>query len=141
MNQGIVPRSGIDTDARWGFSHTKGWIFGYKLHMVSSTGSVVVPLSADVTTANVQDNHVYPDLTSSCLHHETLKKIHYMVAHLAYDDRSLFDLSMQMGFKLVYPVRRYKTTSSKERLQLVDFYVFVRTGGIFKEKYIHRTAD
>ena len=33
MNKGIVPRSGIDTDARWGFSHTKGWIFGYKLHM------------------------------------------------------------------------------------------------------------
>ena len=29
MNKGIVPRSGIDTDARWGLSHTKGWIFGY----------------------------------------------------------------------------------------------------------------
>ena len=28
----ILPRSAIDTDARWGFNHTKGWIFGYKLH-------------------------------------------------------------------------------------------------------------
>ena len=37
MIKGIVPRSGIDTDARWGFSHTKGWIFGYKLHITSST--------------------------------------------------------------------------------------------------------
>ncbi len=38
MKEGIVvPYSGIDMDARWGFSHTKGWIFGYKLHMVSST--------------------------------------------------------------------------------------------------------
>ena len=54
MKKGIVPCSGIDTDARWGFSHTKGWIFGYKLHMVSSTdSSIIVPLSADVTTANV----------------------------------------------------------------------------------------
>ncbi|MER5175972.1 MAG: hypothetical protein ABJB76_09640 [Candidatus Nitrosocosmicus sp.] len=57
MNKGIVPSSlDIDIDARCGFSHTKGWIFGYKLHMVSSTisSSVVVPLSvADVTTANV----------------------------------------------------------------------------------------
>ena len=44
MIKGIVPRSGIDTDARWGFSHTKGWIFGYKLHMISSTGSLIVPL-------------------------------------------------------------------------------------------------
>ncbi len=44
MDKGIVPRSGIDTDARWGFSHTRGWIFGYKLHLISSTGSTIVPL-------------------------------------------------------------------------------------------------
>lgn len=54
MKEGIVPYSGIDTDAKWGFSHTKGWIFGYKLHMICSTdpSSTVLPLSADVTTAN-----------------------------------------------------------------------------------------
>jgi hypothetical protein len=57
MNKGIIPRSGIDIDARWGFSHTKGWIFGYKLHMISSTGSTIAPLAADFTTANIQDNH------------------------------------------------------------------------------------
>jgi hypothetical protein len=35
MDKGIVPHSGIDTDARWGFSHAK---VGYldKLHMISS---------------------------------------------------------------------------------------------------------
>jgi hypothetical protein len=44
MKKGIVPSSGIDADARWGYSHTRGWIFGYKLHIVSSTGSIVVPL-------------------------------------------------------------------------------------------------
>ena len=38
MNKGVVPRSGIDTDARWGYSHTRGWIFGYKLHLTSTTG-------------------------------------------------------------------------------------------------------
>jgi hypothetical protein len=27
MIEGVVPCSDIDTDARWGFSHTKGWIF------------------------------------------------------------------------------------------------------------------
>ena len=54
MVEGVVPRSGIDTDAMWGFSHTKkGWVFGYKLHMISSTGSIIVPLSADFTTANI----------------------------------------------------------------------------------------
>ncbi|MGA9842040.1 MAG: hypothetical protein WBQ25_06965 [Nitrososphaeraceae archaeon] len=32
MIEGVVARSGIGTDARWGFSHTELWIFGYKLH-------------------------------------------------------------------------------------------------------------
>jgi hypothetical protein len=50
MEKGIVPRSaGIDTDARWGYSHTKGWIFGYKLHLTCTADDLVVPLTADVT--------------------------------------------------------------------------------------------
>ena len=63
MKKGVVPRSGIDTDARWGYSHTKGWVFGYKLHLTSTTGHLTVPLTADVTTANVQDNQMYVPLT------------------------------------------------------------------------------
>ena len=38
--KGVAPRSGIDTDARWGFSHTKHWIFGYKLHITANIGSL-----------------------------------------------------------------------------------------------------
>ncbi len=30
IEKGEVPCPGIDTDARWGYSHTKGWVFGYK---------------------------------------------------------------------------------------------------------------
>ncbi len=52
MKKGVVSRSGIDTDARWwGYNHTKGWISGYKLHLTSTTGDLVVSLTADVTTA------------------------------------------------------------------------------------------
>jgi Transposase DDE domain len=121
MDKGIVPRSGIDKDARWGYSHTKGWIFGYKLHMISSTdSSIIVPLSVDFTTANVYDNQVYLGLVS-CLSSITIKKIHYMIADPGYDDQNLYDLSMNLGFELVFPVRRYKNTQ-QERLQLVDFY-------------------
>jgi hypothetical protein len=120
MRKGIVPRSGIDVDAKWGFSHTREWIFGYKLHMVSSTDSIVLPLSADVTTANIPDNQVYPDLISY-LSPETIKKIHFMIADPGYDDQSLYDLAMAKGIQLVCPIRRYKNTPV-ERLQLVDFY-------------------
>ncbi len=46
MKKGIVPCSGIDTDARWGYSHTKRWIFGYKLHLTCTTGKIVVPYNS-----------------------------------------------------------------------------------------------
>ena len=122
MKEGVVPCSGIDTEAKWGYSHTKGWVFGYKLHMVSSTepSSTVVPLSADVTTANVSDKPVYPDVVSY-LSTETLEKIHYMVADPGFSGKKLYDLSLKKGFQLICPVKRYKNTPV-ERLKLVEFY-------------------
>lgn len=122
MKEGIVPCSGIDRDAKWGRSRTKGWLFGYKLHMICSTDptSRVVPLSADVTTANISDKPAYPELVSSLIP-ETLKKIHYVVADPGFDGQKLYDLSMTKGFQLVCPVRRYKNTPEKRR-KLVEFY-------------------
>lgn len=122
MKEGIIPRSGIDTDARWGYSHTKKWIFGYKLHMICSTDPIsrVIPLSADVTTANVSDKPVYPDVVS-CLLPETLEGIHYVAADPGFSGKKQYDLSLTRGFQLVCPVKRYKNTPL-ERLKLVDFY-------------------
>ncbi len=57
--KGIVPCPGIDIDARQGYSRTKGWTFGYKLHLTSTTGDLIVPLAADITTANVQDSQCF----------------------------------------------------------------------------------
>ena len=47
MKKRIVPRSGIDILMQDGDSAIlkDGWIFGYKLHMISSTGSIIVPLT------------------------------------------------------------------------------------------------
>jgi hypothetical protein len=116
MEKGIVPRSlGSDTDAKWGFSHMKGWIFGYKLHMISISASIIVPLSADdFTTADVQDNQVYNALTSS-LPSTTVKKTHYMIAdHAGYNDQNLYDLNTGLNFQIVCPVHRYKNTPHKK---------------------------
>ena len=120
MEEGVVPRSGIDTDAMWGFSHTKGWIFGYKLHLISSTGSIIVPLAADFTTANIPDNQMYSILTAS-LPVTIIKRTLYMSADPGYDDHELYDLSTDMGFQLVCPVKRYRNTPS-DRIKLVEFY-------------------
>ena len=122
MKKGVVPRPGIDTDARWGYSGTKGWIFGYKLHLTSTTtGKIVVPLTADVTTANVPDNQMYVSLTSSSLVF-SLPLTCYMVADPGYDDKNLYEYSKKLlGIDLVCPVERYESTP-KKRLELVCFY-------------------
>jgi hypothetical protein len=127
MIKGVVPRSGIDTDARWGFSHTKGWIFGYKLHIISSTGLNIVPLAADFTTGNIQDNQMYNPMTSSMTTTTTTttitpeEKICYMIGDSGYDDQKLYDLSINRGFELICPVQRYEHTPA-DRLELIQFY-------------------
>ena len=90
--------------------------------MISSTdpASTVVPLSADVTTANVSDKPVYPDVVAY-LSPKILWKIHFMIADPGYDGKKLYDLSLKKGFQLVCPVKRYKRTK-EERLKLIEFY-------------------
>ncbi len=109
--------------------------------MICSTDPpAIVPLSADVTTANVSDKPVYPGLISY-LSLEILKKIHFMVADPGYDDKDLCDLSLKKGFQLVFPIRRYKSTP-EERLKLVDFYESaLGQSSLFKEKNVNRTPD
>ncbi len=137
MEKGIVPCSGIDTDARWGYSHTKGWIFGYKLHLTCTTGKIVVPLTADVTTANVQDNQMYVPLTSSSSSVFSLPYVLYMIADPGYDDKNLYKYSKKvLGIDLVCPVvERYESTP-KKRLELVCFYKSALGQAIYSQRVI-----
>jgi hypothetical protein len=134
MKKGIVPCPDIDTDAMWwGYSHTKGWIFGYKLHLTSTTGKIILPLTADVTTtANVPDNRMYIPLTSSSLF--SLPYLLYMIADPGYDDKKLYEYSKkELGVDLICPVERYKSTP-KERLEFVCFYQSVLGQAIYNRR-------
>ena len=88
--------------------------------MISSTGSIIVPLAADFTTANITDNKIYNTLIASLLVTIT-RKILYVSADPGYDDHELYEFSNNMGFQLVCPVRRYKNTPA-DRIKLVEFY-------------------
>jgi hypothetical protein len=135
MKKGIVPCPGIDTGARWGYSHTKGWIFGYKLHLTCTVGEIVVPLTADVTTANVPDNKMYIPLTSSSLVFD-LSSLRYMVADPGYDDKKLYEYSKKaLGMDLVCPLERYENTP-KKRLELLCFYNSVLGQAIYNQRRI-----
>jgi hypothetical protein len=107
------------------FSHTKGWIFGYKPHITSSTGSLIVPLSAHFTQTDVQDNQIYSAITCSS---SLPQGVHYMAAAAAdsgYDnDHKLCSLTIhRRGFELVCPVSEIYNHTSADRLQLINFYL------------------
>src|SRR6476659_1962936 len=113
MKKGIVPCPDIDTDTRWGYSHTKGWVFGYKLHLTSTAGEFVVPFSVF-----------------------SLPYVLYKIADPGYDDKNLYKYSKKvLGIDLVCPVERYESTS-KERLELVCFYESVLGKAIYSQRRI-----
>jgi hypothetical protein len=114
MERGEVPRPGIDTGARWwGYSHTKGWVFGYKLHLTSTTAEdLVLPLTADVTTtANIPDNKMYIPLTSSYSSSvfSLLAVLYMTAADPRYDDKKRYEYSKSVGNRSgLSSVERYK---------------------------------
>ena len=106
MKKNVLPISGIDTNARWGFSKSKGWILGYKLHVSCSTDDLVVPLSADYTTANISDNMSYRSLVYSIAGF-----VENVVADPAYDDGELYWFTNDTCVaRLVCPVKKYDNT-------------------------------
>jgi hypothetical protein len=59
---GLVPHTSIDTAAGWTKSGWHGWVYGWKLHLVSTVAHVWIPLAAELTPANVADNEAALDL-------------------------------------------------------------------------------
>lgn len=129
MKNNHLPISGIDTDAKWGFSKSKGWIFGYKLHMSCSTGKLIVPLSADVSTANVHDSQKFDDLI------EPLLRFENVLADPAYDGTDLYDSCEKKNLRLICPVKIYPSTHP-ERINLADFYNSIHGQELYSQRKI-----
>jgi hypothetical protein len=52
---GVIPHSSIDTEAGWTNSGWHGWVYGWKLHLVTTVAQVWIPLAAQLTPANTDD--------------------------------------------------------------------------------------
>lgn len=60
--KGELPHTSIDPEAHWTKSGWHGWVYGWKLHVVSVVAGVWFPLAAVLTPANVGDSEPAPAL-------------------------------------------------------------------------------
>ncbi len=60
--KGEVPHTSIDPQAHWTKSGWHGWVYGWKLLVVSAVAAIWFPIAAVLTPANVADSDPAPDL-------------------------------------------------------------------------------
>jgi hypothetical protein len=53
---GEIPNTSIDTEAHWTHGSWHGWVYGWKLHVVTTMAAVWIPLAARLRPANEADN-------------------------------------------------------------------------------------
>ncbi len=93
---GVVPHTSIDTEAHWTKSGWHGWVYGWKLHLVTTVAAVWIPLAADLTPANAADNEVAPRLL------EVLPSaVRFVLGDTNYQDPALHDACASAGRLLV----------------------------------------
>ena len=93
---GIVPHTSIDTEAHWTKSGWHGWVYGWKLHLVTTVAAVWIPLAADLTPANVADHE--PALT---LLLELPAEVRYVLGDQHYNDPAIDAICAQAGRTVV----------------------------------------
>jgi hypothetical protein len=97
---GVVPHSSIDTQAGWTYSGWHGWVYGWKLHLACTVGSVWIPLSARLTPANVYDGRIAPLLIE-----ELPDEARFVLGDKHYDSEELKQKCLGEGRFMVSPRR------------------------------------
>jgi hypothetical protein len=117
-----------DKDARWGWSETRGWVFGYKLHLTSTVllpGKTLIPLAWRTTSANEHDSKLFIPLMEKAdsLAKQSVRKIHYSLGDKGYDINQNYSFCHNHGFRLITPVRRFKRRKEILFKELVKRFV------------------
>jgi Transposase DDE domain len=93
---GMVPHTSIDTEAHWSKSGWHGWVYGWKLHLVTTVAGVWIPLAADLTAANVADN-----VHALTLLPEMPAEVRYVLGDQHYNDAVIDAVCGQAGQTVV----------------------------------------
>jgi hypothetical protein len=96
--QGVVPHTSIDTEAHWTKSGWHGWVYGWKLHLVTTVAAVWIPLAAALTPANKADNEVAPALFA-----ELPEDMRLVLGDVHYNAPNAHEACERRGFWLITP--------------------------------------
>jgi hypothetical protein len=109
----------IDKDADWGKSEYKGWVFGYKTHLISTSSfhKTPVPLYCEITPANNSDCPAAKGIFKTFWP----VKIKYLLGDKGYDDKTLRSKCLESGALLITPMKRYGHMRP-ERKRWLKFY-------------------
>ena len=108
---GLVPHTSIDTEAGWTRSGWHGWVYGWKLHLVSTVAAAWIPLAAELTAANAADNEVAPRLLP-----ELPPELRFLLGDTGYADPDLRERVAADGRELVTGRRgRYRIPTAGSR--------------------------
>lgn len=94
--KGEVPHTSIDTEAHWTKSGWHGWVYGWKLHIACAVASIWIPLSAELTSANVADNEMAPALI-----YQLPAEVLFVLGDLHYNAPNVCEVCEQTGRFLV----------------------------------------
>jgi IS5 family transposase len=97
---GEVPHTSIDTEAHWTKSGGHGWVYGWKLHLITTVAAVWIPLAAELTPANVADNEQAPALLEALP-----AQVRFVLGDQHYNAPTLRDHCAAHGRVLVTPKR------------------------------------
>ena len=95
-----------------------------------STGKLIVPLSANLGTANVHDSQMYCTLVESLS-----GLVRNIPCDPAYDDSKLYRFGSKKHLRLIAPIRQYPHTPP-ERINLAEFYNSVIGQELYRDRKI-----
>jgi len=132
----IIP---ADKDAKWGYSLTRGWVWGYKLHLISTVKPCIVPLAWLVTTANFQEGPRFIGLAKPMveLAKNNLKKIKTFLGDSAYEGKDIYQWSKkEQKINFICPIKdgKIKHPRSKERKMRLKFFKTKRIKKLFRRR-------
>jgi len=96
-----VPHTGIDTEAHWTKSGWHGWVYGWKLHLVTTVAGVWLPLAAALPPANTADNTAAGPLLAALP-----PEVRFVLGDSQYRDEARRAQGEAAGWALVAPTGR-----------------------------------